>query len=70
MLSRILMTVAVLGRWLDMKFIIKDWAGNHCFQENEFSDFESAWGFLYEKYDHLSDVNFDEQMCEYFVEEK
>jgi hypothetical protein len=32
------------------KYIIKDWAGNHCFQNKEFDDFEDAWGFLYEKY--------------------
>jgi hypothetical protein len=32
------------------KWIIKDWAGNHCFPKEEFKDFEDAWGFLYEKY--------------------
>lgn len=32
------------------KWIIKDWAGNHCFPKEEFNDFEDAWGFLYEKY--------------------
>jgi hypothetical protein len=32
------------------KWIIKDWAGNHVFPQEEFGDFEDAWGFLYEKY--------------------
>jgi hypothetical protein len=52
------------------KFIIEDWAGNHCFRDKEFSSFEDAWGFLYKKYEHLSEKEFDDQMGEYFVEEK
>lgn len=29
-------------------FIIKDWADNRLFPGLEFSDFEEAWGFIYE----------------------
>src|SRR5208282_1594926 len=32
------------------KWIIKDWAGNHCFPKEKFDHFDDAWGFLYEKY--------------------
>ncbi len=49
------------------KFIIKDWADNHCFKDKRFPSFESAWGFLYEKYESLPEKEFDEQMSEYFV---
>lgn len=51
-----------------MKYIIKDWAGNTCFQGREFDTFEDAWGFLYGAYDHLQESEFDEQMSEYEVE--
>jgi hypothetical protein len=59
-----------------MKYIIKDWAGNICFKGKQFPSFEDAWGFLYELYDEqkfagtLSEKEFDDQMSEYFVEEK
>ena len=50
-----------------MKFYIKDWAGNECFGGREFTDFESAWGFLYETFpDGDDDRTFDE----YFVVER
>ncbi len=52
------------------RFIIQDWAGNHCFQQHDFASFENAWGFLYEKYEALSEKDFDEQMGEYYVVQK
>lgn len=51
------------------KFIIKDWADNVCFHGKSFDDFESAWEFLYEYYENLSDKAFEEQMQEYSVVE-
>lgn len=49
------------------KFIIKDWADNICFKGKKFDTFEEAWGFIYEKYEHLEERDFDEQMSEYEV---
>jgi hypothetical protein len=34
------------------KFIIKDWAGNRMFPDNEFDSFEEGWGFVYENVDN------------------
>lgn len=48
------------------KFIIKDWAGNICFNGIEFEDFESAWGFIYEKFPNGDE---DRTFDDYFVEE-
>ncbi len=50
-----------------MRYIIRDWANNVCFKGKTFKTFEEAWGFLYEKYDHLDEEEFDEQMGEYEV---
>lgn len=49
-----------------MKFIIKDWAGNVCFGGIEFDDFESAWGFIYEKFPNEGE---DKTFDDYFVTE-
>jgi hypothetical protein len=32
------------------KFIIKDWADNHLFRDQEFETFEDGWEFLYQKF--------------------
>jgi hypothetical protein len=46
-----------------MNYIIKDWAGNHCFKDKEFLSFEDAWEFLFSKFD-------DSELEEYEVVEK
>lgn len=64
------------------KFIIKDWAGNVMSENGKFysarspwlhpklfPDFEDAWGYLFELFDHLPEEEFDEQMGEFYVEE-
>jgi len=51
-------------------FMIKDWAGNICFNGQEFEDFEDAWGFVYEFYRYLDEDEFDERMSEFEVVEK
>lgn len=62
------------------KFRIEDWAGNildysdvfmrpHYAVAKEFPTFEEAWNYLYRKFDHLSEKEFDEEMSEYYVEE-
>ena len=48
------------------KYIVYDWAGN-LMNFGQFDDFEDAWGFIYEKFDHLSEQAFDEEMQEYQV---
>lgn len=52
------------------RWIIYDWAGNHCFQYKEFKTFEDAWEFLMEQYEHLEGKEFDEQLGDYYVEQK
>lgn len=42
-------------------WIIKDWAGNHCFPDQEFTSFEDAWGFLYDLYPDDDDLPENEQ---------
>ena len=48
----------------DKVFIIKDWAGNQCFGGIEFTTFEDAWEYIYEKFDD------EEEYQEYQVLEK
>jgi hypothetical protein len=54
------------------KFIIKDWTGKICFHGQTFDSFEDAWGFLYEKYEHLKvgddEKEYNEALGEYHVE--
>lgn len=49
------------------KFIIKDWAGNICFNNKSFSTFEDAWGFIYDFYRDLLDKEAEECFNEYEV---
>jgi hypothetical protein len=37
-----------------MKYIIIDWANNHCFKNKSFETFEDGWSFLYCYYDDES----------------
>ena len=49
---------------------IFDWAGNDKSDYyGTFEHFEYAWGRLYEEFDHLSEVDFNEQMDEFYVDE-
>ena len=47
-----------------MKYIIKDWIDNTCFNGKEFESFEDGWGFLYELYPNGDD---DRTFDDYFV---
>lgn len=51
------------------KYHIEDWAGNLCFAGRTFNDFEDAWGFIYQTFDHLNEDDFNEQMGEFEVME-
>jgi hypothetical protein len=53
-----------------MKFIIIDWAGNQCFQGEEFESFDEASDFLSDKFGHLSDKKYEEEIGEYSIVEK
>ena len=49
---------------------IFDWAGNDKTEYyGTFEHFEDAWGRLYAEFEGLSEVDFDEQMGEFYVEE-
>lgn len=50
-----------------IRWIIQDWAGNVCFKGKSFTSSEDAWGFIREKFDHLPEHEFDEEMGEYYV---
>ena len=39
------------------KYIIKDWADNHLFQEEVFESFEDAWEYIY---DNIDSSEYDE----------
>jgi hypothetical protein len=57
-----------------MKFIIRDWAGNHLFQNKEFDSFQDGWDFIHEnvdnsKFDQTQNEN-DDNYQEYSVVEK
>ena len=49
------------------KWIIIDDYYKICFHGKEFDDFEDAWGFIRETFDHLENEEFDEEMGEYSV---
>lgn len=56
------------------KFVIKDWAGNRMFPNEEFNSFEEGWEFIYEnvdnsKYDETENEN-DNAYQDIFVLEK
>lgn len=44
-----------------IKYIIKDWAGNHLFKDREFDSFEDGCDFLLQEFPN------DEDLQEYFV---
>lgn len=50
-------------------FIVKDWAGNHLFQDKEFKTFEGGWDFLYEWFDE-NEMDPEEWAQEYEIEER
>lgn len=51
------------------KFIVKDSMGKILDFYGESECFETAWGKIYENFDHLNEEDFDEQMSEFWVEE-
>lgn len=53
-----------------MSFVIKDWAGNTCFHGKTFKTFDDADSFLSERFEHLSDEDYEEERGEYWIEEK
>lgn len=50
------------------KYRIIDWAGNDLTSYyGTFDSFEDAWGAIYERFEHLSDEDLDEQLGEFEV---
>lgn len=48
------------------KYIIKDWAGNHLFKDEEFDSYEDGWDFLYNAFPYVDDDD-DRTLEEYYV---
>ena len=61
-------------------YIIQDWTGKTCFDGKEFSDFETAWGFIREQIEgwlakgglagEAYEEAYNEWCGEFYVEEK
>ena len=49
------------------KYIIVDWANNHCFTNQVFSSFEDGWAFLYCKFPSIDGDDRDDELGEYYV---
>ena len=50
------------------RYTIQDWAGNDLSDYyGTFESFEDAWGAIYERFEALSDKEFDDEMQEYAV---
>lgn len=49
-----------------MRYVIKDWASNVCFNGREFASYEDAWGYIYEMYPEDTAAN-DGTFDDYFV---
>jgi hypothetical protein len=49
------------------KFIIVDWADNHCFTNYVFKSFEDAWSFLYSKFPAVEGDDRENELDEYYV---
>ncbi len=52
------------------RWIIQDWTGKTCFDGKEFKTFEDGWEFLYRKFEHLSGKELEDELGEYYVEQK
>lgn len=52
------------------KYIVRDWAGNILDFYGEFETFEDAWASIYDNFRDLDEKEFDDQMGEFFVEQK
>ena len=49
------------------KYIIVDWADNHCFTNNVFNCYEDGWEFLYCKYPVIDGDDREDELGEYYV---
>lgn len=53
-----------------MKFIVKDWTGSIIDFYGHHDSFEGAWASIYENFKHLNEIDFDQQMQEFYVEKE
>jgi hypothetical protein len=49
------------------KFIIVDWADNHCYTNQVFNSFEDGWSFLYSKYPVIEGDDREDELDQYSV---
>jgi hypothetical protein len=49
------------------KYIIKDWANNHCFSDKIFNSYEDGWDFLYSKFPVIDGDDREDELGEFYV---
>jgi hypothetical protein len=49
------------------KYVIVDWADNHCFTSQVFKSFEDGWSFLYCKFPAIDGDDREDELGEYYV---
>ena len=49
------------------KYVIVDWANNHCFTSQVFKSFEDGWNFLYCKFPAIDGDDREDELGEYYV---
>lgn len=52
---------------MNKKYIILDWANNHCFTDYVFDCFEDGWEFLYCKFPVIDGDDREDELGEYYV---
>jgi len=49
------------------KYIIKDWADNHCFPDKIFNSYEDGWDFIYCKFPVIDGNDREDELGEFYV---
>ena len=52
---------------MKQKFIIVDWADNHCFTNKKFNSYDEAWEFIYCKFPVLDNDDRENELDSYYV---
>jgi hypothetical protein len=55
---------------MKQKFIIVDWADNHCFTNKKFDSYEDGWDFLYSKFPVIDGDDREDELSSYYVIEE
>ena len=49
------------------KYIIIDWADNHCFTSKKFNSYEDGWNFLYCQFPKIDGDDREDELDSYYV---